>query len=66
MMDCTFVLVADMVAGLGARVKKWRRKEMVAVVGGCWYEVLTWGSGGGTALCVCARWEEGGKGFYMR
>lgn len=31
MMDCTFVLVADMVAGLGARVKKWRRKEMVAV-----------------------------------
>lgn len=34
MMDCTLVFVADMVAGLGARVKKWRRNEMVAVVGG--------------------------------
>lgn len=37
MMDWTLVLVADMVAGLGARVKKWRRKEMVAVF---WGELL--------------------------
>jgi hypothetical protein len=33
MMDWTLVFVADMVVGLGARVKKWRKKEMVAVLG---------------------------------
>lgn len=40
MMDWTFVFVAAIVVGLGARVKKWRRKEMVAVLGDlggvCW------------------------------
>ena len=33
MMDWTLVLVADMVAGLGARVKSERRKLMVAIEG---------------------------------
>jgi len=32
MMFCTLVLVADIVAGLGAREKKRARKEMVAVL----------------------------------
>jgi hypothetical protein len=43
MMFWTLVLVADMVAGEGARVKKLRRKEMVAVVaraGSCLLEKL--------------------------
>lgn len=36
MMDCTFVFVADIVVGLGARLKKRRMKyEMVAVLEGC-------------------------------
>ena len=33
MMDWTLVFVADMVVGEGARVKKWRRNEILAVVG---------------------------------
>jgi len=31
--DCALVFAADMLAGLVARVKKWRRKEMLTVAG---------------------------------
>ena len=33
MMDCTFVFVADIVVGLGARLKKRRIREEMAAVG---------------------------------
>jgi hypothetical protein len=42
MMDWTLVFVADIVVGEGARVKKWRRNEILAVVSLVVYEWLGW------------------------